>query len=188
MLQIPGLGVAKIRQIHDTLKIDSIAELEEAAVDGSLAQTAALRPEDRREHPQGHPLPAAGECAGACRTTPPRRRKRCARRWASSRACARPSSPATCAAAPRWCATSSSCSTGDTPPAELFAQLSELPGVSEFAGQDERRVTLRFAGGSTAQVIVTTPVNLGAVLVQATGSDAHLRLLAAARGDAPATR
>lgn len=38
MLQIPGLGIAKIRQIHDTLRIDSIAELEEAAVDGSLAK------------------------------------------------------------------------------------------------------------------------------------------------------
>ena len=38
--------------------------------------------------------------------------------------------------------------TGDAPPAELFAQLSELPGVSEFAGQDERRVTLRFAGNA----------------------------------------
>ena len=51
--------------------------------------------------------------------------------------------------------------------------------MSEFAGQDERRVMLRFAGGTAAQVVVTTPVNLGAVLVQATGSDAHLRLLAA---------
>ena len=38
MLQIPGLGVAKIRQIHDTLRIDSVSELEEAAVDGSLAK------------------------------------------------------------------------------------------------------------------------------------------------------
>nr|MBA2626458.1 histidinol-phosphatase [Gemmatimonadales bacterium] len=39
--------------------------------------------------------------------------------------------------------------------------------------------TLRFAGGETAQVIVTTPVNAGAVLVQATGSEAHLRHLEA---------
>src|SRR4029077_18323530 len=53
-----------------------------------------------------------------------------------------------------------------------------LPGVHEFAGQDERRVTLRFTGGASAQIVVTTPVNLGAVLVQATGSDAHLEALA----------
>jgi DNA polymerase (family 10) len=40
-------------------------------------------------------------------------------------------------------------------------------------------MTLRFAGGSSAQIVVTTPVNFGAVLVQATGSEAHLRDLAA---------
>jgi len=69
--------------------------------------------------------------------------------------------------------------TSEALPGEIFGLLSELPGVSEFAGQDERRVTLRFAGGSAAQVIVTTPVNLGAVLLHATGSEAHLRQLSA---------
>jgi DNA polymerase (family 10) len=64
------------------------------------------------------------------------------------------------------------------PPAELFRRLNEVPGVHEFAGQDERRLTLRFAGGASAQIVVTTPVNAGAVLVQATGSEAHLRELA----------
>jgi DNA polymerase (family 10) len=49
--------------------------------------------------------------------------------------------------------------------------------VHEFSGQDERRVTLRFAGGSAVQIVVTTPVNAGAVLVQATGSPEHLARL-----------
>jgi DNA polymerase (family X) len=70
----------------------------------------------------------------------------------------------------------------ESSPAELFRRLNQLPGVYEFAGQDERRLTLRFAGGSSAQVIATTPVNAGAVLVQATGSDGHLRELAAYAG------
>jgi DNA polymerase/3'-5' exonuclease PolX len=55
--------------------------------------------------------------------------------------------------------------------------MAQLPGVYEFGGHDERQVTLRFAGGSSAQVVVTTPVNAGGVLVQATGSDAHLSQL-----------
>jgi DNA polymerase (family 10) len=63
-------------------------------------------------------------------------------------------------------------------PAELFKRLNQLPGVHEFAGQDERRLTLRFAGGASAQIVVTTPVNVGAVLVQATGSEQHLAELA----------
>jgi len=38
MLSIAGLGVAKIRQIHDLLDIDSLPELEAAARDGRLAK------------------------------------------------------------------------------------------------------------------------------------------------------
>jgi DNA polymerase (family 10) len=38
MLQISGLGVAKIRQIHEALDIDSLPELEAAARDGRLAR------------------------------------------------------------------------------------------------------------------------------------------------------
>src|SRR5690349_7175023 len=37
MLRIPGLGVAKVRQIHEALAIESLGELEAAAVDGRLA-------------------------------------------------------------------------------------------------------------------------------------------------------
>jgi DNA polymerase (family 10) len=70
----------------------------------------------------------------------------------------------------------------ETSPAEIFHRLSQLPGVTEFAGQDERRLTLRFSGGSSAQVVATTPVNAGAVLVQATGSEGHLRELTAYAG------
>jgi DNA polymerase (family X) len=178
MLQIPGLGVTKIRQIHETLRIDSVAELEEAAVDGSLAklprfgqktaenilkgirflrQASAWRLSHHAAEEAEALRAALGQLKGvrqAIVAGDVRRRSEVVRDVVIVL-------------------------TGDAPPSDLFAQLSELPGVSEFAGQDERRVTLRFAGGSTAQVIVTTPVNLGAVLVQATGSEAHLRLLAA---------
>src|SRR6266545_7971362 len=37
MLRVPGLGVAKVRQIHERLHIESLAELEAAAGDGRLA-------------------------------------------------------------------------------------------------------------------------------------------------------
>jgi DNA polymerase (family 10) len=38
MLRVPGLGVAKIRQLHETLQIDSMEALEAAAADGRLAK------------------------------------------------------------------------------------------------------------------------------------------------------
>ena len=75
--------------------------------------------------------------------------------------------------------------TANVPAADIFARLGQVPSVHEFAGQDERHVTLRFVGGTSAQIVVTPPLNAGAVLVQATGSDAHVRQLeerAAARG------
>ena len=44
MLAISGLGVAKIRQIHEVLGIDSLPELEEAALDGRLARLPRFGP------------------------------------------------------------------------------------------------------------------------------------------------
>src|SRR5574342_62215 len=37
MLRVPGLGVSKVRRIHEALQIDSLPELEAAAADGRLA-------------------------------------------------------------------------------------------------------------------------------------------------------
>src|ERR671917_824000 len=44
MLEISGLGVAKIRQIHEVLGIESLAELEAAAHDGRLARLPRFGP------------------------------------------------------------------------------------------------------------------------------------------------
>ena len=44
MLAVSGLGVAKIRQIHEVLGIDSLPELEAAALDGRLARLPRFGP------------------------------------------------------------------------------------------------------------------------------------------------
>jgi DNA polymerase (family 10) len=177
MLAISGLGVAKIRQIHDVLGIDSLPDLEAAAQNGRLAKLPRFGQKTSENILKGIAYlrqasayrlshHAAEEAEGLRR------------------------------ALERLPGVVSAVVTGDVrrrsevvrdvvivivagvPPAELFRRLNEVPGVHEFAGQDERRLTLRFAGGSSAQIVVTTPVNAGAVLVQATGSEAHLRELA----------
>ncbi len=178
MLQIPGLGVAKIRLIHDTLKVDSVSELEEAALDGSLAKLPRFGQKTADNILKGIRFLRQ---ASAFRLSHHAAEEAEVLRAALSQM--KGVRQAVVAGDVRRCAEVVRdiviVLTSDALPAEVFATLSELPGVSEFAGQDERRVTLRFAGGSVAQVIVTAPVNLGAVLVHATGSDAHLRLLAA---------
>jgi len=177
MLAISGLGVAKIRQIHEVLDIDSIPELEAAALDGRLARLPRFGPKTSENVLRGiaylrqasayrlshHAAEEAEGLRGALEKLPGvvhafvagdvRRRADLVRDQVLVLV-------------------------AEVAPAELFARLSRLPGVHEFAGQDERRVTLRFTGGASAQIVVTTPVNLGAVLVQATGSEAHLEGLA----------
>ena len=178
MLQISGLGVAKIRQIHETLGIDSLPELEAAARDGRLARLPRFGQKTAENilkgiaflrAASGYRLAhhAADEATGLCDalaalpgvtaaiiTGDVRRRLEVVRGL-------------------------SVVLVADVAPEEIYRRIGALPGVQEFSGQDERRVTLRVSGGAEAQVVVTTPRNVGGVLVQATGSEEHLAQLAA---------
>jgi len=178
MLQISGLGVSKVRTIHETLGIETLAELEVAALDGRLAA-----------------LPRFGERTaqiilkgiGFLREASQSRLVHHAADEAATLAEALGRVPHVVAVhvageMRRRMETVSELVVvlvADVPPEEIFRQLSALPGASEIAGQDERRATLRLAAGTAVQVIVTPPQNLGAVLVQATGSAEHLAALAA---------
>lgn len=184
MLAISGLGVAKIRQIHDTLGIDSLPELEAAALDGRLAalprfgqKTADNIRKSIAFLRQASAFRLAHHAADEARTL--------------AEALSRVPGVLHATAAGdvrRRCEVVREVVivlTAEVPAAEIFARLSQVPSVHEFAGQDERHVTLRFVGGTSAQVVVTPPLNAGAVLVQATGSEAHVRQLeerALARG------
>lgn len=182
MLAISGLGVAKIRQIHQTLGIETVPELEAAARDGRLSGLPRFGPRTSENILKGiallrrtsgyrlfhHAADEAEELRSALTTLPGVAQAIVAGGIRRQLETVREVVVVLVA---------------ETPPAELFRLLAELPGVHEFAGRDERRVTLRTAAGETTQVVVTTPVNLGAVLVQATGSDAHLEQLAALASD-----
>ena len=181
MLEISGLGVAKIRQIHTVLGIDSLPELEAAAQDGRLAKLPRFGPRTSEN--------ILKAIAYLRKATAFRLYHHAAEEAEGLRA-----------ALERLPGVISAVTAGDVrrrtevvkdlivvlvadvAPAELFKRLSHLPGVQEYAGQDERRLTLRFAGGASAQIVATSPVNAGALLVQATGSEGHLRDLAVHAG------
>jgi DNA polymerase (family 10) len=184
MLAISGLGVAKIRQIHEALGIDSLPELEAAALDGRLAKLPRFGPKTSENILRGI---AYLRQASAFRLSHHAAEEAESLRKALEKL--QGVVHAFVAGDVRRRAEIVKdvvlVLVADVPPADVFARLSHLPGVHEFAGHDERRITLRFAGGASAQIVVTTPVNLGAMLVQATGSEAHLEALAkyaAARG------
>jgi len=178
MLAISGLGVAKVRRIHEHLGIDTLSDLEAAARDGRLAEVPGFGVRSCENVLRGlaflrragtalllhHALREAEELRTALEKVPGvfrahvagdvRRRMEIVRELVFVLV-------------------------AEVPPATVFDRLAEVPGVDEFAGQDERRATLRFAGGAAAQVVVTPPMNLGAVMVQATGSRGHVTRLAA---------
>ncbi|HET9513615.1 MAG TPA: PHP domain-containing protein [Gemmatimonadales bacterium] len=177
MLSISGLGVAKVRLIHERLGVETLGELEQAVRDGRLARVPGFGPRS-----------AANVLRGV----------QFLRRQATYRLIhhAWHEAEAVRAALEQLPGVTQAITAGDVrrrmelvrdlvvvlvaevPPAQVLELIGHVPGVDEYAGQDERRATLRFAGGSLVQVIVTPPVNLGTVLVQATGNEAHVSRLA----------
>ena len=172
MLRIPGLGVAKVRQIHEQLDIESLPELEAAARDGRLAALprfgaktagnvlrglAAMRgaSELRLLH---HALEEARgvqrvELAGSVR-----RRREVIRDLDLVVVHARGARD------------------------QLLRHLSDAPGVTELAHAGAA-VTLRFAGGTVVDVYFAEPETFGITWVWATGSPAHWEQLQARARD-----
>ena len=183
MLRISGLGVAKVRQIHERLHLDAIPELEAAARDGRLASLPGFGAKTAENVLRG--------IARLRQTTTFRLLHHAIEEAEMLRA-----------TLARVAGVQQALVAGEVrrrlelvrdlvvvlvaeSAAEIFTAIGELPGVDEFGGQDERRATIRFAGGESVQVIVTPAANLGAVLIHATGSDSHLAQVvarAASRG------
>lgn len=181
MLRISGLGVAKVRTIHERLHLESIPELEAAARDGRLAALPGFGPKTAENVLRGiarlrqattyRLIHHAGEEAARLESTLGQV----------------PGVTAAIAAGEvrrglELVRDMVVVLVANEPPEQVLKAIAALPGVDEFGGQDERRATIRFAGGESAQVIVTPEANLGAVLLQATGSAEHLEQLVALAG------
>jgi DNA polymerase (family 10) len=184
MVSISGLGVAKARLIHEQLGVDTLTDLEDAARSGRLARLPGFGPRSAENVLRGlaflrrqsatllvhHAAREAEEARTALSRLKGVTRAIVAGDVRRGMEVVRDIVVVLVA---------------DEAPAHVLERLAALPGVDELAGQDERRATLRLAGGSLVQVVVTPPVNAGAVLVEATGSAAHLaelRSWAASKG------
>lgn len=173
MLGISGLGVAKIRQLHEALHIETIPELEAAARDGSLAKLPRFGERTAQNILKGIAfLRKAATFRLAHHAAEEAEGLRAA--LAGLAGVLRAEVAGEVRRGTEVVQEIVIVLVAEVPPADLFAKLREVPGLTEVAGQDERRATLRFSSGTGAQVLVSTPVNAGATLVQATGSAGHL--------------
>jgi DNA polymerase (family 10) len=184
MARIPGLGTAKIHQIHQELDIDSLQELEEAARDGRLAKLKGFGPKTAEKLLKGiaflretgalvlyphayaearrlvngireHPGVACAEIAGALR-----RRREIIRDIDIVAACT-------------------------TPPAKVAAAVAQGPGVRDVVGVSGPSVAIRYVDGTLLDLHCVPREDFAVALWRATGSVAHVELVmarAAGRG------
>lgn len=183
MLRIGGLGLSRVRLLHQKLGISSVAELEQAAREGRLSQVPRFGPKStarllrgieylRRTGEQyllhhalrqadrlaalirGLPGVAAAEVAGSVR-----RRLELVR--------------------------DIDIAVASDDPALVADRLAALPTVREVVGRGDARFAVQFHSGVPARIHAAPAPLFGHLLVRATGARRHLELLqaaAAARG------
>lgn len=176
MLRVPGLGPARIRQIHDGLHVETLQELEQSARDGRIAALprfgdktadkilkgiADLRATGAyvlwqhgnaealrlRSAIAAHPDVLHVEIAGSIR-----RRAELVR-------------DIDLVAAVRGS------------PSVVAASLSHMRGVREVLGGGGRTLTLRFEDGVALDLVCVRPEQMALALWRATGSTTHVRQL-----------
>ena len=176
MMQISGLGVTKIRQIHESLQIDTLAELEEVARDGRLAKLPRFGKKTADNILKGiaflrqvtglrlfhHAREEAAALVATLQKLPKVKRAEVAGSVRRRNEIVRDMDFVVAV---------------DGPPSQLLDRLGAVPGVTEVAGSPDR-FTLKFASGTVADVHVASPDQFGFQLVRATGNAAHLAGLA----------
>src|SRR5437867_2476623 len=179
MLRIPGLGAAKVRRIHESLAIESLAELEAAAGDGRLAALPRFGSKTAENVRRG---------IAHLRQASPLRLFHHAQEEldAVRRALADLGGTGVlrveiAGAVRRRCEVIGALDLiavheGQAAREALVRRLGQAPGVTEIAGR-EGSVTLRFASGTVVQVLLTTPARFGLDWIRATGSPAHVATL-----------
>jgi DNA polymerase (family 10) len=172
MLAIPGLRAPRIRQIHDALGIETVGELEAAALDGRLGTVRAIGPRTVQRILNGivaarargthrlfhHALAEARSLVASIRDTPGVRRAEVAgalRRRVEI--VDRIEIVVEC----------------ETDPVAMARSLARLPGASAATAQGAS-VAITFVDGAHVDVHCATPQEFGGALWRATGNDAHI--------------
>ena len=177
MLQISGLGVTKVRQIHEALHVERLAELEEAARDGRLAQLPRFGKKTTENILKGidflrqatgfrlfhHARTEAVALAEVLRTMPGVRRVAIAGSVRRHAEIIRDLDFVV---------------ELDGSAGPLVERLGAAPGVREFVSKTERTITLRFGSGTVADIYLAPRERFGFELIRATGSAEHLKQLA----------
>ena len=176
MLRIPGLGAAKVRQIHDSLAIESLADLEAAAGDGRLAALPRFGAKTAENIRRG--IASLRRASGLRLFHHAWDESEAVRRALAGLEDGRALRVEIAGAVRRRCEVIGALElvavhAGPAARETLVRRLGQAPGVTEITRR-EGTVTLRFASGTLVDVLLTTPDRFGLDWIRATGSPAHL--------------
>jgi DNA polymerase (family 10) len=179
MLRIPGLGVAKVRQIHASLSIESLAELEAAAADGRLAALPLFGAKTAENVRRG--IAYLRQASGLRLFHHAQNESEAVRRALAGLDGAGVLRVEIAGAVRRRCELIRELDlvvvhAGNGARETLVRQLGRAPGVTEIAGR-EGKITLCFASGTVVDVLLTTPERFGLDWIRATGSAGHVASL-----------
>jgi DNA polymerase (family X) len=186
MMRVPGLGPAKIHQIHVGLGIDTLQELEEAANDGRLAKLPKFGPRTAEKIRKGiaflretgafvlypHAAAEGRRLLAMVASHPDVERASVAGDLRRHREIV------------REIAIVASVRDG-VQPAAVAASLGRAPGVRDVTGGGSASPRLRFVDGTLLELHCVRPAEFAVALWSATGSTEHLaevRAAAATRG------
>src|SRR3989442_736164 len=179
MLRIPGLGAAKVRRIHESLAIESLAELEAAAGDGSLAALPRFGAKTAENVRRG--IASLRQASGPRLFHHAQDELEAVRNALAGLEWGGVLRVEIAGAVRRRCEVIEALDLvavheGQAARDTLVRRLGRAPGVTEIAGRGGN-VTLRFASGSVVDVLLTTPERFGLDWIRATGSPAHVAAL-----------
>lgn len=177
MLRVPGLGTAKIHLIHETLGVQSIAELEEAAHDGRLASLPRFGEKTAEKILKGitfmrssgalmllpQALGEARSLLDAVRAHPGVVRADVA---GSVRRHLEVILDIDIVAA-------------SAEPQRVAASVAHAPGVRQVVGGGDTTIAVRYADGTQLHLFCVPAERYGAALFRATGSQQHVQLVSA---------
>src|SRR3989440_4732344 len=176
MLRIPGLGAAKVRQIHESLAIEALAELEAAAGDGRLAALPRFGAKTAESVRRG--IAALRQTTGLRLFHHAQDEIEAVRRALAGLEGGGILRVEIAGTVRRRCEVIAELDLvavheGRAARETLVRRLGQAPGVTEIARR-EGNVTLRLASGTVVDVLLTTPERFGLDWIRATGSPAHV--------------
>lgn len=178
MMRVPGLGTSRIRRIHEGLGIDTLQELEDAARDGRLAKLPRFGARTAEQVLRG----IAWLKESGAQVLLPHGRAEAERMLAALRRQPGVVRAEIAGAIRRHCETVrevvivAACSRD---PEGVAAAFSRSAGVRDSVGSGTREVSIRFDDGMRLELHCVPPEQFVVTWFRATGSDAHVREVAA---------